>query len=479
MSRPAAPGRNDPCPCGSGRKFKKCCLVALERDEAARVRLRAIEARLVPRLDTLAMTRWGQPYFDEAWEEFFDWDHVPQDVEGTPEFESMFLTWFVFSFIPDPDRPGAGSDLPNVPAALVYLEEHEDDLSLEEQQFIAAALDAPFSFFAVTKTSPGRDLHLRDIFTGAECRVLERSASAMVEAGVLLYGKIVTLDGASVLLAWSPHVIPPMWHTRIIDSRERTLRSRKASADRLHDFDHEIRQLYLAIADAIRNPAPPVLQNTDGERLRPTTMEFELRASPQLAFERLKPLTRSTDDEALLDAAEREPDGRLRAVTLVWLKRGNRQHREWENTVLGTVRIEPGRIVAEANSERRAQRLRAEIERRLGLAADFARSEAGSVEEFVERRAHALTVSSAAAVPDEPADPVLRAALADSVAQGWEAWLDERVPALANKTPRQAAKTALGRERLEALFADFAWRAERLPPHLRVDVEMLRRKLGV
>lgn len=24
-------GRNDPCPCGSGRKFKKCCLAKLER----------------------------------------------------------------------------------------------------------------------------------------------------------------------------------------------------------------------------------------------------------------------------------------------------------------------------------------------------------------------------------------------------------------------------------------------------------------
>jgi uncharacterized protein len=23
----AAVGRNDPCPCGSGKKFKKCCLV--------------------------------------------------------------------------------------------------------------------------------------------------------------------------------------------------------------------------------------------------------------------------------------------------------------------------------------------------------------------------------------------------------------------------------------------------------------------
>jgi len=27
----ARPGRNDPCPCGSGRKYKQCCL---EKDEA-------------------------------------------------------------------------------------------------------------------------------------------------------------------------------------------------------------------------------------------------------------------------------------------------------------------------------------------------------------------------------------------------------------------------------------------------------------
>jgi hypothetical protein len=29
----ARPGRNDPCPCGSGQKYKRCCL---EQDEAAR-----------------------------------------------------------------------------------------------------------------------------------------------------------------------------------------------------------------------------------------------------------------------------------------------------------------------------------------------------------------------------------------------------------------------------------------------------------
>ena len=28
----AKPGRNDPCPCGSGKKYKRCCL---DKDEAA------------------------------------------------------------------------------------------------------------------------------------------------------------------------------------------------------------------------------------------------------------------------------------------------------------------------------------------------------------------------------------------------------------------------------------------------------------
>ena len=35
----AKPGRNDPCPCGSGNKYKKCCLPkeeAVEREQLAK-----------------------------------------------------------------------------------------------------------------------------------------------------------------------------------------------------------------------------------------------------------------------------------------------------------------------------------------------------------------------------------------------------------------------------------------------------------
>lgn len=29
-------GRNDPCPCGSGKKYKKCCLIATAVEQAKR-----------------------------------------------------------------------------------------------------------------------------------------------------------------------------------------------------------------------------------------------------------------------------------------------------------------------------------------------------------------------------------------------------------------------------------------------------------
>ena len=42
----AKPGRNDPCPCGSGNKYKKCCLPkeeGVEREQLAKVEARRAE----------------------------------------------------------------------------------------------------------------------------------------------------------------------------------------------------------------------------------------------------------------------------------------------------------------------------------------------------------------------------------------------------------------------------------------------------
>ncbi len=62
----ASPGRNEPCPCGSGRNFKHCSLQAQDEEDSQRVRLRSAEGVLVPALFSYAAQDFGEECFDEA-----------------------------------------------------------------------------------------------------------------------------------------------------------------------------------------------------------------------------------------------------------------------------------------------------------------------------------------------------------------------------------------------------------------------------
>ena len=61
----------------------------------------------------------------------------------------------------------------------------------------------------------------------------------------------------------------------------------------------------------------------------------------------------------------------------------------------------------------------------------------------------------------------------------WEAWLDVRVPALNHKTPRHAARTAVGRERLEALLGAFERTAASGPPGVAAHLARVRSALAL
>jgi SEC-C motif len=63
-------GRNDPCPCGSGRKYKQCCL-AKDEAAAAVVRAKAVEDAAVPAPEAEAVrtasTRAQKPRTEQPW----------------------------------------------------------------------------------------------------------------------------------------------------------------------------------------------------------------------------------------------------------------------------------------------------------------------------------------------------------------------------------------------------------------------------
>lgn len=269
---------------------------------------------------------------------------------------------------------------------------------------------------------------------------------------------------------------------QVVNYREAVLRPRgPVDCARVRAASGEILALYHHFVHRALHPEPPQLRNTDGDRFRPTTLEFKLRCGVREAFDRLASLSVVRSADVMLDDATWSDARELTEIGIDWGKRGNRRHRDWDNTTLGNLTLSAGAIRVSVNSARRARKIRGLLEKRLGPDVLYLRQTIESMD--------ALLDPSGRDEPDrleEPEAPPIvntpegRAYVEEMNRRHWEAWLDEKVPALGNITPRHAAKTPLGRERLEALLTEFSWRQEASPGNLmHVDIEWIRRELGL
>jgi hypothetical protein len=424
-------------------------------EDSARLRLRGAEGRVVDSLMKFTIETWGEPLIAHAWEDFWLYDDVPDDMPSTPEFDTMFIPWLVLGFIPDPASDDARDDWPTQPIGLEWLAINDANVSDLDRSYIKTACRSPLSALVVEQATPQRSLDLKDVLTGERFHVLEQGASQKLQSADLLFTRVLTLDGASVMFGASPFVVPPRWHTHVIDWRQRTFRRRLMRRQDLDDFDIEIRAMYFQIAAELLNPTPPRLCNTDGDPLALTTLTYELKTTVDEAFERLAPLARVHGEDHVHDVT-RDESGTMTSAILSWAKAGNRKHKNWDNTILGTLRLGLGRLVVEVNSARRAGRVKREIAKRLPGAAILVDT---NVTDPAEALAERQRERGAGALDHEPlgtTPPELRAIEDDLLRRHWEQWLDTQVPALGNKTPRQAARSAGGRERLEALLAELA-----------------------
>ena len=169
-------------------------------------------------------------------------------------------------------------------------------------------------------------------------------------------------------------------------------------------------------------------------------------------------------------------------VEFPWLKEGNRQNPGWANTVLGHIVIDGQELTIEVDSQERADVIKREITRRLGKRARFRHAVIQSPEKMLEEAVRGVSdedLPFAGSSSEElQALPEVQAKLREMADQHWKAWLDAPLPALQGATPREAAKTSSGRERLEALFLQFGQFNES-PQPCSADLASLRRALGL
>lgn len=254
------PGRNDPCYCGSGEKYKKC---HLKIDQAAEREHRAWReaGRFLHReLMKFARDERFSDSFAQALPHYWDGLYDAENAEEMSVNEALrFFDWFAFDYALEDGRR----------LIELYHEEKREELSSHQQALLDRWLAAgPASGYELTAYD-GQTLYLRDFMTGDEHQVYEAGGRGNVEMGDLILARILPVEDRmefSTTAAYLP--------AKEITDLAQKLEAAKEADGEAHpegtqaDFMRRHNTLYIhhALAEAKVQGRPPVARmNPDRE----------------------------------------------------------------------------------------------------------------------------------------------------------------------------------------------------------------------
>jgi hypothetical protein len=193
-------GRNDPCPCGSGKKYKHCCLLG---ETAAKSEVISTDRAWRTMTDKLlAFSR--EPRFGKdlasAFDLFWNRSHALEEADSLDPVRAMnFLDWYVHDYSTSPD----GRRIVEI-----FLTERGPTLSEQELELLQAAQHSLLSACEVTSVEEGKTIKLVDVFQDLEYEVPYSPAPEGISEGQLLLARLVTARGVN-RFSWISGLVPP------------------------------------------------------------------------------------------------------------------------------------------------------------------------------------------------------------------------------------------------------------------------------
>lgn len=176
-------GRNTLCPCGSGRKYKHCCLLEEER--------LAKQARDDSRVGQ-SISDWSVEQFGDELARAFEEFHPESQRIGERDF-ALLLTWFCS----DRELPGGGTPVER------YLA--RPDLDADERDAAERIAAARLGLHRVRAVVPGRSLELEDVLTSASTLTASPTASWAVVRWDVVLCRVMPSDPVATL--WGPVLV--------------------------------------------------------------------------------------------------------------------------------------------------------------------------------------------------------------------------------------------------------------------------------
>lgn len=424
-SRYDAVGRNELCPCGSGKKFKRCHLDA-SNDlpfDSGTAAIHVRDESVVREIFAFGARRFGAEAMARAAEQKFGTRGAPIQLMGA----------LVAYEIPFDGKPLAAH----------FLEAASRGASADDQRWIERQLQTRLSVWEVLSVDRGTGMEVIDLLSGHRCFVDENRGSQTLLPRHAVLGRVV-LGERNVFSGIHESPLAPMEADRVVQKARGTSAAIGALLESWHD---ELENLEL------KAKTPMIVRNTDGHDVASIEDVFSVARG---AFQRVVQTLAALDGVAV-------DEHRAKNARFTFTRAGNAVHPSWTNTVIGTARLTPTRLVVTTNSLERAEAL-----------AQSLRVELSTLATWKKREREELPVMLGGETVTMDAQAVRSASAVDA----FRGWLDSASPLLEGRTPRDAVADDAGRRIVHVMLKDLEHRHARRPLD-GADPLQWRRELGL
>ncbi len=464
-------GRNEPCPCGSGNKFKKCCLPAVREAAAAEVEAGSVDADpgdtgLIDKAVSFAHSR-HRAEVESALGEFTGILRLAGAFDSGDDepvrLQSVFIDWLLFG-----RRGSEGRTLGEEFARV-----RSEKLTADQLLLLKASIEGKFSVYEALEVYPEEGMRLRDIFRGGVFEVREKTATRSLAKWDLMGCRVGPMEDHYVVTG---DVFPiPMVERGSVEKYVKRKTREAVKGGQVGDVDEFLERKGFLVAGYVRGKIDkmlrqpmPTLVTSEGDRYCRCVARYEV-----------------TDADATVRALEadpcieEEPDAGTKGRAFAWymspglekeLRAGEHvgpamssveemagpreagAGEEGPVRIFGLLSLRAGNLTLEAHSLKRLAFGKARLAEMLGEnvrhKVDTIEDQEPLLEDAKEVRLRAGAESPGGGISPEAA----REAVMSYLDEHYSQWPDTSLPALDGKTPRQAARTKTGRRKVNEVL---------------------------
>jgi len=422
------PGRNDPCPCGSGKKYKKCCL---NKDFDKTRAEDSLRKQLIPEILNFAQKKLKHCISDAYsffWDEFDPEEYIDND-DSLQMADINFWDWFIYDW-----------KLEDGEKVIEHFIKQNRHLKEGERRVLNKIKNSILSLYEVQEVFPDKGFIAKDLLLGGNFEIKDRLASRSLVRWDVFAARLSLLEGIYIM-SGSIYPYSQGRKDEIIEGIMECFNDYKLNYPdaKLGDFLKEEGSIFNFFwYEQILNPPELKLQTTTGEPFLFSKALFDIKDQGELiaSLKTAENIDEGNESEFIWYAEQEEMDMR---------------------TVLGRILVHDNNLTLETNSK---ERLEQGINLILTIAKDSIVHKINSFEspkQAMKRYKETIPVKSENEIPKE----VEQTIYTEYMRMHYEQWLFDKIPALANKTPLEASRTKKGREKVEQLLKEIENAEER------------------